>query len=861
MKQRLFLLAWTLCTLCPLAAQRITRSYHRVPLPQVLADLERASRRYTINFIYDELEDFTVTVQLRGRTIPEAVREVLGFYPMRLTMGDSLIFVECTQKEGFKAMGRVVDTQGIPVAYANVALLNPSDSSLMASGVSNEGGDFVVPCHCRRALLRVSFVGYRTLWRTVDVGPLGTLRLTPDSYTLQKVNVKGMRRVVRSEVDRLQYLVANDPYALGMNGIEVMSRVPMLCVNDETVSVVGKGATHFMLDGRVLEMSDEGIRAKLRSLKAEDIERIEVMTIPPAKYKAEANGGYVNIVMRRDQTRGWSGSLTSCVQRQYRSRLIPEANASYVSRKIEMSASVSADIGHVYNHQRSVFTFDDGRRRTSDRTSETYWPLADASSIVKFLPTQRLEIGAMASVHIDRTRGRQTDLTIETDSTRSTADKPAVWNHSVSTTLYADWRLDSLGKTASLNYNFFGSSDPYRSENTSVSSDRRAEELRSSSRARYRIHALKLDFELPFKALHVETGAAYTHISNRSGIVVENRTAGQWITNTNESNDFGYSEHSAASYFSARRDLGKRLRAQAGLRYEYTWTHGRQHTTGQTNSNHYSRLFPTLHLSWQPHEGHVVGLAVNCGIGRPNFNDLNPFRSYTTVTNYVTGNPQLTAAYTRNAELNYNNGRGLYLVLYNDHGSNETGWNVAFGTDGTQVGSPVNGVRHDKSGLYSTYNRNLLSWLNVQAEAEVYYHNAHADALSNLQSMHGWGRRVGGTLALMLNAQKTLVASVTCHHDFSAYWQTNRTGPLTRLYWALTYSCMDNRLKLRLAGGDPFRWNVTHTTARYIGFTAQNSLDVHARYLSLRATWSFGGRHIKKVYHDNRDTETHRAGK
>lgn len=106
---------------CHAAAQRVTRSYRHAPLSQVLTDLDNASERYTVNFIYNELEDFTVTTDFRNRTIPEAVRDVLGFYPMQLTVGDSLIFVECSQKEPWKVIGRVVDSAGRAVSLANVA--------------------------------------------------------------------------------------------------------------------------------------------------------------------------------------------------------------------------------------------------------------------------------------------------------------------------------------------------------------------------------------------------------------------------------------------------------------------------------------------------------------------------------------------------------------------------------------------------------------------------------------------------------------------------------------------------------------------------------------------------------------------
>ncbi|WP_238319088.1 carboxypeptidase-like regulatory domain-containing protein [Segatella baroniae] len=222
----LFLLCLSCWMACHAAAQRVTRSYRHAPLSQVLTDLDNASERYTVNFIYNELEDFTVTTDFRNRTIPEAVRDVLGFYPMQLTVGDSLIFVECSQKEPWKVIGRVVDSAGRAVSLANVALLSPVDSAFVNGGVTNDGGDFVIPSTRRQVLLRVSYVGFKTLYRAVSAGHVGTLRLTPDSYMLRNVDVKAVRKVVKSEVDRLQYLVGNDPYAVGMNALELMRRVP-----------------------------------------------------------------------------------------------------------------------------------------------------------------------------------------------------------------------------------------------------------------------------------------------------------------------------------------------------------------------------------------------------------------------------------------------------------------------------------------------------------------------------------------------------------------------------------------------------------------------------------------------------------
>ena len=151
--------------------------------------------------------------------------------------------------------------------------------------------------------------------------------------------------------------------------------------------------------------------------------------------------------------------------------------------------------------------------------------------------------------------------------------------------------------------------------------------------------------------------------------------------------------------------------------------------------------------------------------------------------------------------------------------------------------------------------------MNVNAEGKVYYHDAHSDGRANLQPMHGWGKRLGTTLSFMLNKQQTAVAEVAYEHTFTTYYSMRRMLPQDRLNLALRSSWLQDRLKLRLAVGDPFRWLKSRTEARYTGFSSTQTLDYHASYASIRATWSFGGKQVKQVYHDNRDTESKRAGK
>ena len=123
MKKYIFT-AWLCVLALCVQAQLITRQYQNESLSKVLADLNAATTDYTIYFIYDELEDFTVTSHFVDLPVNEAIREVIGFYPMKVTYDGTKIFIECTQKEDTKVIGHVVDESGNPIEFANISLHN-----------------------------------------------------------------------------------------------------------------------------------------------------------------------------------------------------------------------------------------------------------------------------------------------------------------------------------------------------------------------------------------------------------------------------------------------------------------------------------------------------------------------------------------------------------------------------------------------------------------------------------------------------------------------------------------------------------------------------------------------------------------
>ena len=133
------------------------------------------------------MRDFWKPMPVSGKPVRELLLLFLLFgvqqsYAQRITR--QYIMVECMQKTPTKMIGRIVDVHHRPIDFANVALLNVRDSSLINGGVTNENGQFVIPCEATKAIVRVSCVGYITASNTYNIGKIGTITLMEATMNL-----------------------------------------------------------------------------------------------------------------------------------------------------------------------------------------------------------------------------------------------------------------------------------------------------------------------------------------------------------------------------------------------------------------------------------------------------------------------------------------------------------------------------------------------------------------------------------------------------------------------------------------------------------------------------------------------------
>ena len=895
MRRLLYLMM--MCCACVVAqAQHI---FHGTSLSKALITLDQSSKRYDISFVYDELEDFTVTKTIkRGRSLPDAVREVCGFYPVRVTVKGRDILVECIRKDRTKLTGRLIGPDGQPTAYANITLSLPDDTIYIGGGVSNEAGDFVIPCSARRAKARISCVGLKTIERVLPIGDVGTIRMQMENNYLGGVTVSGKLPVIRNEADRLQYIVGNDAFARGLNAQELLSRVPMVTMAGPQAMILGKGPARFMLNGRITDMGDEVIQQKLWTLRSEDIERIEVISIPSGRDALEMGGGYINIVLRNNQALGWRGNIGTETGMSDNWSGRANGSVSYASEKLDVT--LDAHGGHSTQTTDRLMTYD--ILENADILSDTHAKRTSqelaGNLMLRYQPVRRVELGGMLSWQTvwpeEVIDGRINYPNTAIITISKAKQKPDDNTTAKSLTAYCDWRLDDKGKLLNLTCHHYKKEDDGRSM---VGSNYRLETTSDRyypvslgedfvSHVRYNIQSAKLNLTLPFHFATIDAGVSYTHIRNQADLEVQNFNSTSFFYNAGDMLD--YQEKSKVAYLSLHRDW-ERFAIKAGLRYEHIeWEEDAKvngtiryyDLTATIYDKSKDYWLPSLSLSFKPQKGQQVNLSWGTSCLRPNFYDLNPFRIYLSAYEYSEGNPLLRPSRISHLELNYHHHKGLFACAYHHHGSGMimpvSNLSMQEGSKHLSETTPLNIGHINQTGLFLRVQRQLTDRLMTTAEGDVCYYDATARYGTSECQLNGWGSRVATSADWYLNSLHTLMLTARYQHWFRDYHNMIETDSYGYCYFALRYALMDDRLKFSLVANDPFRQHVTDETIwnnttswirdgqvsrELIRHPFQGHTLHHSHYIGLTVTYSFGGKRTDHAHHDLRNAESERAEK
>ena len=624
-------------------AQQLTHDFQNASLSEALIWIDHAQDNYKLNFIFDELEDFTVTTRLENVSVKDAVRQVCGFYPMHLTFDDQDIFIECTQKEDTKVIGRVVDGNGDPIEFANISLLH--GEVFVNCGVSNENGDFVIPCKAQQLTLKVSYIGYKTVTQNISVGHIGTITLLPETYMVKGVEIKGeipqYKPAQGGMTVDVQHSILHDVGTAD----DLLSMIPMVQGKDGQFEVLAKGEPEIYINNKKVRDKSE-----LKQLKSVDIKSVDVITAPGAKYNAEVNA-VIRIKTLKPQGDGFSLMATTQTWKNNKWNNYDDLTLKYRTGGLEAFATVALNNGHYSNDQdidqemhisKDLFNVQmdvPGRSSWTEigyKAGLSYDFNVDHSVGLSFSSQKNLyaHYNTEMQQHYLKNGAFYGDVLLETDISEN--DKP-------------DWELNGyyVGKAGKLGIDLNATVLRHESEDQNNQYEQSKEldnrTITTLTKEKRTMAAGKLVLSYPIWKGELSGGSEATstrsqgHNYNQENIIPESDTE------MKEQNIAGFAEYDL--------QLGD-WHLNAGLRYEHVAAEYTSFGIKQEEpSRTYNDWFPNLSAAWQKGKWGAQ-LSYSKRITRPPYNMLTSMIVYDSRMLYEGGNPLLRPSIRQSIDFN-----------------------------------------------------------------------------------------------------------------------------------------------------------------------------------------------------------------
>ena len=718
-------------------AQQLSHHFERTPLSEALVWLDKAQTDRHINFIYDELEDFRVTTDLKNASLQSALAQLIGFYPIRMTTDKQQIYLECTQQKDPKLIGRVLDEKGNPMEFVNIALLSTADSSYVDGGVSNASGDYVIPTKAHSVIVRYSYVGYETLFRQLTVGRVAPLRMKPDAVLLRAFTVKAMRPLFQRKEDKTVFNVSELQNAGSMNATDVLKYAPKVMVDaDGNLSVSGKNATVYINDR---QMSGTELKSYLTGLKATDIQSIEIQDTHGAEHDAGIQGGVINIKTRAHL--GFSGNLSFnghvWPQRTDAYYYYPLGNLYFGTEKWNLYASTyflrnNMNVeSHTYQHFLTSDTYNDEDEVCRTHQHTYFYKVGGIYTIDK---ARRHAIGLEVNGSINKQHSDMFDDAVFTDSAglqHKGEGRPELIerNSYLNAVASYNWKMDERDSYLKVlgNYNYkHANSDSYllaEYENYEPLHT----DVRDYSGSNLNNGSLQADLRYNYPStLALRTGAKY-----ESSMRTNRLTETDHLSGTASSSDWEYREKISAAYLGFSMNLSKKRFAYLSLRMENTWQQGVNRLTGTTEINkHYTDWFPYAYFSHQLTDKFSYDFTYSRSINRPSFSELSNNKNRLSAVLYTCGNPDLQPSLIDQLQLQGTYGHHSFSLFYEHEHNTITGYFESIGGKAYQV--TRNFGTETQTGAGYNFNGKVLPWLTMNvgarygyASVPMSYHDKH----------------------------------------------------------------------------------------------------------------------------------------
>lgn len=645
-----------------------------------------------------------------------------------------------------------------PLAYASVSIFRSEGKSPLNGVLTDEKGNFKIDgVHPGNYKIRITYVGYPERFVegivTSDTKPdnnMGTVVVAPSQKALKEVQVTGTAALIENKIDKIVYNAEKDLTSAGGNATDVLQKVPMVAVDlNGNVSLRGDGNVRVLINGKPSGATSASLADVLKTIPADQIKSIEVITSPSAKYDAEGSAGIINIITKQKNMSGFSGSVSGGLGTRQNNGNI---NLNYSKNRFTLNMNAG---GNLTWPQTSLTTFDnvvnnDTAHFENTSNGSTYLKRHGGIGNV----SANYDFNAFNSLHTN-IRLNQGGFDPNTTTTSGYTD----FNAPESNTTYQgnskshnsfggfDWNLDYTHKFKKEGHELDISTQWSHSKIVTnytnlYTGDLPAgrDNLKNNIDGLNNEYTIQVDYTLPIsKVLKLEAGGKeiIRRINSNSDIFnpnpPHNPDPNSFVFDDLNSNTYNYNQNVTAAYSVFTITLPKAWTVLAGVRNEYTTIDGVAQSLGETDlpavNQGYNTFIPSLTLQKQLTPTQTMKLSYSKRITRPSLQFLNPFINRSNIQAQSVGNPDLSAEVAQSVELGYTTFIGSSVVnasVYYKH------------TEGTIENVIAPYVTPDVQGTLSTYQNAAINnsigatfygsiqpWkiLTLRANANVYTYN------------------------------------------------------------------------------------------------------------------------------------------
>lgn len=638
--------------------------------------------------------------------------------------------------------GNVTDAStGAPLEYASVSFYKTEDSSLITGVVTNSGGKFEAEVSAKSYFVKIYFLGYidKTIGPvTPESGialiPMGDIQVEPSVTNLDEVTVQARKSTMELRLDKRVFNVGSDLSTAGGNALQVLEAVPSIEVDiDGNISLRGSGNVRILIDGKPSGLIGLSSVDALRFLQSDQIEKVEIVTNPSAKYDAEGNSGIINIILKKDKKKGLNGSVTTTVGVPHNYGLTGTLN--YRTKKLNFFTSYGFNYrqrpGSGYYFQQSlsgdsIIIFE--REREHERGG--FGNNLRAGLTYRLNATNSLSLSGSffrdngdnfaSNIYFDRDE----DLNLLNQTTRIDNEDEQGKNYEID--LSYEKTFQEKGRKWTIDGKYIARTDRERSEITEASTNNPFDTLfqrvfNDENQSRW---LFQTDYVHPFsKNVNFETGFRANLRDIRNNYAVEQLENENWEVLDEFDDSLQYVENVIAAYVQAGHQVDW-FSYQLGLRMEHTHIETEAASEGIRNTKNYVDFFPSVFLSFDAGKGNTFQISYSRRLSRPWFRQLLPFTGFSDNRSLWVGNPDLNPEYTHSMEISYLKEFENASVLVSPYYRYSTGvMNRVTIVDslGNSFTQSINLSDQHAMGFELNYNHTLTKWWDLTLTMNLYY--------------------------------------------------------------------------------------------------------------------------------------------